>query len=102
MAVTFKWSILGVETTPNLAGKMDVVSRVQWGCWAQKLMPEGHYKTEQASGWIDIDYDPDASFVGRHQLNDEIVLQWCFGLGLSKEAVEAELQDALDQNAENL
>lgn len=80
-------------------GKYDVVSRVQWSCIATEKTTQGFYKTHEKRDWVVLPYDPEAEYVHRSQLNDDIILSWCVAVGLDKAAVEAELKAALDAQA---
>jgi hypothetical protein len=87
MAATFTWSITSLDCLPQSPEGPDYVVNANWRCDAA----QDGYSTFFL-GNCSFPVVQGESFVPYAQLTQQLVLDWCWNSGISKDEVEATLQ----------
>lgn len=95
MSATFVWNISQLDCIPDVEGKIDYVVTAHWQCNGSEESG-GTVYTAQVYGTSSFEVLPGPDFIPYDQLTQEIVLNWIWNSGVSKEATEANVQQQID------
>ena len=95
MSATFVWNISQLDCIPDVQGKIDYVVTAHWQCNGSEESG-GTVYTAQVYGTSSFDVLPGPDFITYDELTQEIVLNWIWNSGVSKEATEANVQQQID------
>jgi hypothetical protein len=95
MAATMIWDVTRIECYPQKNGLSDVVVEVSWVCVGTQTQA-GDLYTDHAYGSTTIPYDSASPFTPYANLTSAQVLGWCWASGVDKNAIEAEVQQRID------
>lgn len=94
MSATFTWSIQQMSVRPQEGSYTDVVISASWSCLGQETQDAKRY-----SGNISAATSfpmPEGTFTPYDQLTQDQVLGWIWANGVNKAAVEAGVQQQID------
>ena len=95
MSATFVWNISQLDCMPDVQGKIDYVVTAHWQCNGSEESG-GTVYTAQVYGTSSFEVLPGPDFIPYDELTQEIVLNWIWNSGVSKEATEANGQQQID------
>ena len=93
MSITYTWTIVGLPAYPQAEGQTDVVFQVNWQC----LASDGTYSATSV-GSVPVTYTAGSPYTPYADLTEEQVWGW-IDPDLDKPAIEANLQDLIDKQA---
>lgn len=98
MSATITWQIEWMNTTPTTATPPETVITAGWRCNGVQGEGSGDTaKTYNATVYSTCSFPaPEGTFTPYDQLTQAQVLGWCWANGVDKDATEAAVQEAID------
>ena len=98
MSATITWQIEWMQTTPTTATPPETVITAGWRCNGVQVEGSGDTaKTYNATSYGTATFPaPEGTFTPYDQLTQTQVLGWCYANGVDQTRVEANVQEAID------